>query len=255
MGYKCQKCGHERQPTETAPDFECPHCGVIYKKFEALQRAKQLGLESSATGSRAQSSLEQTTLDSSSANDDKPLTRAARHFDIRHGLLIVGGLLLVSVIGWGLFYLNASWKPQIVKTESLFGIDFDVTQSELKEKGYECMQNDYFESHVDCEKGVSGGKQLYDHHVTSATVVFDRESGLVYKIVVDLESQGPNGLALIKNSLDQFHRRKVHIDDKVDDSSRIMHWERSDGSLLRVVYFFKNDYLPARILVVAYQGM
>ncbi|MBM9521292.1 hypothetical protein JWG39_15850 [Desulforhopalus vacuolatus] len=31
----CKKCGYERQPTDTAPDYECPKCGAIYAKVEA----------------------------------------------------------------------------------------------------------------------------------------------------------------------------------------------------------------------------
>ena len=30
---KCQKCGHERTPTETAPDDACPACGLIFAKY------------------------------------------------------------------------------------------------------------------------------------------------------------------------------------------------------------------------------
>src|SRR6056297_47925 len=34
MGYKCPKCGYERQPEDLAPEYECPSCGVIYEKAE-----------------------------------------------------------------------------------------------------------------------------------------------------------------------------------------------------------------------------
>lgn len=36
MGYKCPKCGYERQSADLAPEYECPKCGVIYEK--ALKR-------------------------------------------------------------------------------------------------------------------------------------------------------------------------------------------------------------------------
>jgi hypothetical protein len=35
MSKKCLKCEYVRQPTDTAPDYECPNCGVVYAKFEA----------------------------------------------------------------------------------------------------------------------------------------------------------------------------------------------------------------------------
>lgn len=28
----CPKCGYTRKPTDTAPDYECPRCGVVYAK-------------------------------------------------------------------------------------------------------------------------------------------------------------------------------------------------------------------------------
>jgi hypothetical protein len=34
MGRRCVKCGYERQPTDIAPDYECPKCGVVYAKAE-----------------------------------------------------------------------------------------------------------------------------------------------------------------------------------------------------------------------------
>ena len=34
MGKRCVKCGYERQPTDIAPEYECPKCGVVYAKAE-----------------------------------------------------------------------------------------------------------------------------------------------------------------------------------------------------------------------------
>ena len=31
----CNKCGYERQKTDSAPDYECPKCGAVYAKIEA----------------------------------------------------------------------------------------------------------------------------------------------------------------------------------------------------------------------------
>ena len=40
MPVVCPKCGHTRQPNETAPDWQCPACGVCYAKVrEAAQGA------------------------------------------------------------------------------------------------------------------------------------------------------------------------------------------------------------------------
>jgi len=39
MNKKCLKCGYERQPSDVAPEYECPRCGVVYEKAEQRQRA------------------------------------------------------------------------------------------------------------------------------------------------------------------------------------------------------------------------
>ena len=31
---KCPKCAYERKPTDHAPDYECPSCGIIYAKYK-----------------------------------------------------------------------------------------------------------------------------------------------------------------------------------------------------------------------------
>ena len=30
---KCPKCSYKRQPSDTAPDWQCPSCGIAYAKF------------------------------------------------------------------------------------------------------------------------------------------------------------------------------------------------------------------------------
>ena len=51
MAKQCVKCGYVRQPTDTAPDYECPKCGVIYAKVSAplgetpIKRATKVGLK------------------------------------------------------------------------------------------------------------------------------------------------------------------------------------------------------------------
>lgn len=32
----CPKCNYMRKPTDTAPDYECPSCGIIYAKAQAV---------------------------------------------------------------------------------------------------------------------------------------------------------------------------------------------------------------------------
>ena len=30
----CQKCGYERKPSDSTPNYECPSCGIIYTKYK-----------------------------------------------------------------------------------------------------------------------------------------------------------------------------------------------------------------------------
>lgn len=39
---ECPKCGYVRQPGDTAPDYECPSCGIIYAKFKAKEVQKKI---------------------------------------------------------------------------------------------------------------------------------------------------------------------------------------------------------------------
>ena len=41
MATLCLKCGYQRQPSDTAPDEECPQCGRIYAKVAAALKAKK----------------------------------------------------------------------------------------------------------------------------------------------------------------------------------------------------------------------
>lgn len=48
MSVQCPKCGYTRTPTDRAPDYECPSCGVVYKKYEAFLRRSAEQAETNA---------------------------------------------------------------------------------------------------------------------------------------------------------------------------------------------------------------
>jgi DNA-directed RNA polymerase subunit RPC12/RpoP len=45
VGKKCLRCGYERQSTDMAPDYECPRCGAIYSKVEAIKKERESELK------------------------------------------------------------------------------------------------------------------------------------------------------------------------------------------------------------------
>ena len=51
----CPKCRHVRQATETAPDWQCPACGVAYAKAADAARPGALPMTSQRTASSASS--------------------------------------------------------------------------------------------------------------------------------------------------------------------------------------------------------
>jgi len=42
MGNVCKKCGYERQPLDTAPEYECPKCRAIYAKVDEYLEKKKI---------------------------------------------------------------------------------------------------------------------------------------------------------------------------------------------------------------------
>lgn len=46
MSKKCMKCGYVRQDSDSAPDYECPKCGVVYAKAEAAVKRQTAITES-----------------------------------------------------------------------------------------------------------------------------------------------------------------------------------------------------------------
>ena len=44
--HACPKCGYVRKPTDTAPDWQCPRCGIAYAKFGTVPHGHANSLES-----------------------------------------------------------------------------------------------------------------------------------------------------------------------------------------------------------------
>ncbi len=41
----CKKCGYDRKPEDTAPEYECPKCGIIYDKYNPTPKAGNPGIQ------------------------------------------------------------------------------------------------------------------------------------------------------------------------------------------------------------------
>ena len=54
VGKPCPKCAHVRTESETAPDWQCPKCGIVYEKFgQAPPAAKAAPVASRVAGGDA----------------------------------------------------------------------------------------------------------------------------------------------------------------------------------------------------------
>lgn len=250
MRYKCHKCGYLRQPTDLAPDNACPRCGVAYADFEPRTGTKPSAPIDSSQGPAvdpdASSAVGLDTTDADQGREEASAGGSSRFSKSeRVWLLSSATLAAILIIGVILFpHLNVALEgsKRQSQTEPFFGVSFDATWSELKERGYECRRKADLQYSVSdqCSIDVRNGRQLYDHNAMSVTVSFDPKSGLVRNVSVVLQPKGARGLVAVKNAIDQFHRRKAHIDDMADEERTVLHWERSDGSLLRLAYHFET---------------
>ncbi len=68
----CPKCGYTRQPTDVAPDGECPECKVIYAKFDPVRYA-ELEQKRQELAARRRDNM------SVGNNAEKPVERLPRH--------------------------------------------------------------------------------------------------------------------------------------------------------------------------------
>lgn len=54
----CPKCQYVRQPSDTAPDYECPRCGIIYAKYDPGAEARRQALLEQQRQGRLREELE-----------------------------------------------------------------------------------------------------------------------------------------------------------------------------------------------------
>ena len=45
MAKTCPKCAYQRQESDSAPDYECPKCGIVYAKYESITESKKVAAD------------------------------------------------------------------------------------------------------------------------------------------------------------------------------------------------------------------
>lgn len=105
MARKCLKCGYERCPTDSAPEYECPQCGVIYAKVEAAMRGhknfdNQLSNEEKLRAIKERSALEKQKRSAEDAKASKKYSRRKKPdiiFTKSNQLIAIAGSLFLFV--------------------------------------------------------------------------------------------------------------------------------------------------------------
>ncbi|MBK7331227.1 MAG: hypothetical protein IPI87_01980 [Betaproteobacteria bacterium] len=98
----CVKCGYVRQPADSAPDYECPRCGVVYAKAEAARRAQERSRDIEAgrviAGERRAPSLERPEPAVPDPERDAAPPRLAAHIVYLLYAIPIGVTALAGVI-------------------------------------------------------------------------------------------------------------------------------------------------------------
>lgn len=100
MPTRCPKCGYARTPADTAPDYECPRCGVVYAKYRPPE-ARQPRPKPPTPRERLRSAREAVTQQRAAraeTEDDSGLICADCGWRGSKGQTQVPGSLLITLI-------------------------------------------------------------------------------------------------------------------------------------------------------------
>lgn len=114
MLVKCQECGYVRQPTDTAPHWQCPACKAIYDELPAANETSGLGNEHWKTRDSVDT---ETTMDETDWSDGD--------LEERLWLAAAGQKILIQCILLGIV-LGAAGRSQAVPVLVMFGLSIAV---------------------------------------------------------------------------------------------------------------------------------
>lgn len=87
---KCGKCGYIRKSTDTAPDWECPECGIVYEKIESVTQNKYKVDKKTKDTSRKDKENKQNKIkhDAKEEDSNTPSTLNKKKFDYNKYILL-----------------------------------------------------------------------------------------------------------------------------------------------------------------------
>jgi hypothetical protein len=91
----CPKCTYQRKPTDTAPEYECPKCGVVYAK---VKPRLEPGPSSKIDSQNTEPSQLESRLPELSASED--LSPKVRWIDSRQNKVLLASVAASFVVGY-----------------------------------------------------------------------------------------------------------------------------------------------------------
>jgi uncharacterized Tic20 family protein len=119
VGKACPKCRYKRTATETAPDWQCPKCGIAYAKFEQAQSGTMPGTSAAAPAGRP-ASVGRAAAPSGGASTGLGMFV---HLSILIGFIVPFFGLIVPIVVW----ITKSGQNDLAVANAKEAINFQIT--------------------------------------------------------------------------------------------------------------------------------
>lgn len=140
---KCPKCEYERRPSDHAPDYECPDCGIVYAKYEPKRRISHQAVH-------AQDVMSNTSTPSASASAVSGLEPSRGRSSKRVAMILVG-VLGVGAVAWALSsgHVAPRSATSVASSVTISSAPHVAVKScrSLTGAEYEALSNDYITAH------------------------------------------------------------------------------------------------------------
>jgi len=105
VGRKCLKCGYERMAHDIVPEYECPQCGAIYSKVEALKSLNSNKISHTGDHDKSKQQKQKPSIQKRNKNTNSTSSKQDSNFDQSRGsrashLILLIVCILSLIIGY-----------------------------------------------------------------------------------------------------------------------------------------------------------